>query len=291
MISVRRFLTTSGTVALWLAAISASVASAQAPDAARTRHSWGRFKPGAWKQVRVETDTFDEKGQFTGKSVTETLTTLEAVTDRDFTLRVEVTVDVAGKRFSSQPQVIRQGYYGEAEGQKVQVRKVGEGNLTLSGRVIPCEVREVVINGGEAKRVTTVHYSDRIAPFFLKRESVTTDAEGKPANYQSQSEVVMLDMPCKIFDETKNVFHVKTVQKQPKATVTTLEVQCESVPGGVISHSLREEDDKGRTLRRSTLELIDFGYGSPNDDPSALTRRPRLFQRNRSRTPESTRRE
>jgi hypothetical protein len=248
----------------------------------RHRHAWGRCQPGSWKQVRVQTETLDDKGQVTGTSVTETLTTLEAVTDQDFTLRIEVTVDVGGKRFAAQPQIARQGFNGESEGQKVAVRKVGDGGVTVNGRVIPCETREVVVNGGDTKRVSFVHLSDKIAPYVLKRDTTVTDAAGKATNYQTQVEVVALDMPYKVLQDVKSTSFVKTVHRQPVGNAVTIEVHCDDVPGGVVAHTSREDNDKGQTTRRSTLELVDYGQGNGENDPNALGRR-RLFQRNRGR--------
>lgn len=250
----------------------------------RQKHPWGRFKPGAWKQVRVETQTLDEKGQVTGSTTTETLTILEDVSEHDFTLRIEVTVDAAGKRFSSQPQMVKQGFHGELDGQKIQARKVGDGNITINGRAIPCETREVVVNGGETRRVSTVQLADRVFPFVLKRDTVGTDAEGKVTNYQTTMEVVVLDVPVKVLTDLKNASFIKTIHKQPKGSSVTLEVHCDDVPGGVVSHTTREDDERGRTTRRSTLELIDYGTSQTIDEPNQPPRRRLINRAGRPRT-------
>ena len=49
-------------------------------------------------------------GQVTTVSTTETRTTLDEVTPEGVTLRVEVTMEVAGKHMATQPQIIRQGF-------------------------------------------------------------------------------------------------------------------------------------------------------------------------------------
>lgn len=248
----------------------------------RHRHAWGRCQPGAWKQVRVTTETFDDRGQVATSSVTETFTVLESVSDQDYTLRIEVTVDVGGKRFAAQPQVAKLGFNGETEGQKVTTRKVGDGSVALNGRVIPCETHEVVVNGGETKRVSLLQLSDKIAPFVLKRDTNVTDVAGKPTAFQTQVEVVAIDMPYKVMQDVKSTSFLKTVQKQPRGSAVTIEVHCDEVPGGVVAHTSREDDDKGKTTRRSTLELVDYGRMMVENDANAVGRR-RVLQRGRGR--------
>lgn len=249
------------------------------------RHQWGRFRAGAWKRVRIHSETFDEKGSLANSSVTETYTVLTNVTDSTYDLRVEVTVDVGGRKFTAQPQIIRQGYFGEADGQKVTVSKASDGNLEISGIVVPSKVNEVTINGGPTKRVMTIHSSERLPFFALKRDCKATDADGKTVHYTTAVDVLAVDMPHRVLDEIHETAFVKTVHKQGKNTTLTIELDCPDVPGGVVAHSLREEDDKGRLLRRSTLELVGYGTSSDADggeDPTPAARR-RIF-RNRTRT-------
>ena len=254
-----------------------------AQGANRAHHAWGRCKVGAWKEVRQLIETLDEKGSILNSSSMETKTTLEDVSDNDYTLRIELTVEVAGKRITKAPQVIRQGYNGESEGQKVTSKVLGKSDVTINGHTFASEVREVVVNGGDTKRTSMVHFSDKVAPFILKRETRSTDAEGKATNSQTQVEVLAVDMPFNVLSEVKNASLVKVLQKQPKTTSLTLEFHCDAVPGGVFAHTMREDDESGRTIRRGTLELIDYGTGIGDaEDDNKLGRR-RLFHRNRGR--------
>jgi len=249
----------------------------------RNRHQWGRFRTGAWKRVRIETETLDEKGNISNLSTTETVTTLTEVGDDYYTLRVEVKVDVGGKKFSAQPQFIRHGYYGESQGQKVAIKKVGEGTYSVNGVSFPSTLEEVVIVGENSKRVMTIERSEKTPLFALKRDCKATDAEGKLVQYTTSVEALALNMPQMVLAEIQDASFVKTVHKQGKNTVVTVEVDCPAVPGGVVSHSLREEDEMGRVIRRSTLELLDYGTGDGTGPDSAAGRR-RIFHRNRTRT-------
>ncbi len=273
--------------ALWVAVgFLVSMAVHVTAEDVRSRHQWGRFRPGAWKRVRIQTETFDERGNSANLSTTETYTVLTEVTDKNYGLRVEVQIDVSGKRFSAQPQVIRQGYYGETDGQEAVVRKVSDSSVSVGGQPIPSKIQEVVIVGSNSKRVMTMHISDQFPMFALKRDCKSTDTDGKQVQYTTAVEVLALDMPHKVLNEIRDAAFIKTVHKQGKNTTVAVEVDCPDVPGGVVSHSLREEDDKGRVIRRSTLELLDYGIGPANsDDDSVPSRRPHLrSRRNRPRT-------
>ena len=71
-------------------------------------HPWGRFHKGAWKRYRVVTESLDDNGQVVNTSVTETKTSLEDVGTDSVTLRVEATMEIAGKRLPAEPKTVRQ---------------------------------------------------------------------------------------------------------------------------------------------------------------------------------------
>ena len=91
-------------------------------------HSWGRFKPGAWKLVRVLTEALDENGLVTSTSSTKTKTTLISVDKDGVTLEVKVEVETSGTQFESQPEIRRLGFHGEiCEGEGVKITDSGAG--------------------------------------------------------------------------------------------------------------------------------------------------------------------
>jgi hypothetical protein len=101
----------------------------------------------------------------------------------------------------------------------------------------------------------------------LRREtSAEGAAEGKPQGDERNSslvEVVALDLPQRVRGELKQASYIKTTHKLPQSLRVTLEVHCDDVPGGVAAHWSSETDAAGRVLRRSTLELIDYGVAAP----------------------------
>jgi hypothetical protein len=266
---------------LSLLLVTAAVASAADGAVPRPNHTWGRFGLGSWKLVHVVTETLDDQGAVASTSTTETKSTLIDADDEHYTLEIEVNVELGGKRFAAQPQIITQGYSGQLEGQSVDFQNLGASEVTIDGMRIPCEVRQVIINGGAKKRISTLYYSDRVAPFILKSDTTCNRVAEPSATCQTQVEVVSLGMPYKVLSEIKTTSLVKTVTKRDFGTSITLEVNSGEVPGGVVAHSSKEVDAIGRLLRRSTLELVDYGVVNPTE--LSQDGRMRLFQRIRTR--------
>jgi hypothetical protein len=176
---------------------------------------------------------------------------------------------VAGKRFDAEPQIIKQGFHGELVGPNLKLKTPTNGEVVIEGQKIPCKVQQLESVLPNGKTVTSVYYSATVAPYVLKRESVTTDADGKNTLSETTIEVCALNMPMKVrrtfgggFGETKNGSKVKTVHKNANGTVITWSDVVPEVPGGVVGNSCKELDKAGRLVRRSTLELSDY-----NDDP------------------------
>lgn len=246
----------------------------------RLHHEWGQFQPGATKSVRTTTETLDADGRVVNTSVTETTTTLLDADDSAASLRVEVTVEVAGNRFVKRPQDVTLNYSGAIRGRRVTIKHMGPGSVTFDGVKIPCELRQIVVEADDARWTSTIHYSDQIAPYVLERETIVTDPDGNESRYQTSVQVVSLGMPHKVKAEIKTAALIKTVHQSPRGKTITLEVRCEDVPGGVVSHTSKELDTEGRVIRRSTLELIDYDGMQIDQSPTRAGIR-RLFHRRR----------
>lgn len=261
-------------LSVWLGA-SPSVAAIT-----RQMHPWGRFEPGAWKLVRVVTETFGENGSTS--SVSETKTTLSEVGKDEVTLEVQQTLSVAGKQFDGEAQEVHQAFTGESAGSQAKATDLGTGDVEIQGRRIPCNIQQIEMSGTAGKTVTEIYYSETVAPYILKRRSKTTDAEGKTVS-ETTVDVIALDVPCRTHDGIRMAAHIKAVQKQAKATTTTLAVTCTNVPGGILCYSLKELDESGRMARRSWLETIDYGLDPDDQDRGGFFRRRRA--RNAPRKP------
>jgi hypothetical protein len=219
---------------------------------------WGKFEPGAWKLVRVVTESFSEQGSLASTNTSDYKTTLLDTDDDGVTLEMKVCVEVAGKRFDGEPQTIKQNYYGEQQSPGLKIKEPAAGQVTIEERKIPCQIREIESSNQNGKTSTTIYYSTTAPPYVLKRESVTTDLEGKNITSETNVSVQALEMPCKVMGAMRNAAYVKTLQKTPKGTIYTLAVICPEIPGGIVSNSSKELDSSGRLVRRSTMELVDY---------------------------------
>jgi len=255
-------------------------AGAQTVVIPREHHAWGRFTPGSWSKVRKWSEEMDDKGNVKSASTTETKTTLVGVDETGCDLQMEVTVELAGKRFVAQPRQVRVEFESGNVGNPAGLRKVGDKSLDLGGKTIKCVALEAAQASADARVVSRLDYSDSIPPFVLRRETVTTSADGKRILEQTTVETLAIDMPQKVLTELKSGAHMRTVQKQQNGTTFTLEVVCLDVPGGVVAHTSKELDPSGRVLRRSTLELLDYGVLEASE---AVRRTGVIFRHSRAR--------
>lgn len=224
-------------------------------------------------------EELDDQGQVKSASITETRTTLIAVEDAACVLQVEVTVEVAGKRFVAQPRQVRVNHDGRTNGAGTEFRKVGEATLELGGHAIRCAILESTTNDGDRRVVSRLHYSETVPPYILRREMMSVSDDGKQVFDQILEEALAVQMPQKVLTELQSGAHMRTIQKQPNATTFTLEVVCLDIPGGLVAHTSKHLDASGRPVRHSTLELIDYGIAAPAE----AARRGFFFQHSRSR--------
>ena len=228
-------------------------------------HAWARFQPGAWKLVRVVTESLDDNGHVTGVNVTETKTSLLSIEADGVVLEVEVGVEVAGKEFDGQPQCLKQGFHGELAGGGVKSLPAVAAEVSIEDQKIPCRTQQVEIAGPSIRTSVSVFFSDSVAPYLLRRQSKSVDTSGSNVLSETLSEVVALNMPQRVMNEIKSVACIKTVQKTPKGSVTTLAMSSPDVPGGVVYQTTKETDKSGHLIRRSTLDLVNFGSRSETE--------------------------
>ncbi len=232
-------------------------------------HPWGSFDAGAWKTVRVVTETLDAGGQVVGTSVADTTTTLVSVDDVGVTLEIHACMEVAGKRFEADPQTVKQGFHGELLGTDLKVQNPTPGEVAIEGRKFPCKVQQLESTVGNGKTATTIYYSTSVAPYILKRKSVNKNPDS-----ETVVDVVSLKDPVELRGETKKGIKLRTVYTNGNGTVTTLADVVPDVPGGVISSRSNEVDKTGRVVRRSTLTLIDYGTEPQKDRTGLFRKRP-----------------
>lgn len=240
----------------------------------RKHHPWGRYPVGAWKIVRVITETLDEQGTVTSRNVTETKTSLAEVGDDGVTLEVRTIVELVGRRFESEPQIVKQGFHGELAGHDLKIKDCGPGIVTVEERAIPCRILETESLASNARTTTRISFSDALSPYVLKRQSTTTNLAGKATLDETTVEVVALNMPCDAVSDVRCGTQVKTTHKHPNGSISTLAFVSPDIPGGVVCHQSKETDKNGRAIRNSTLKVVSYGL-DPESERTGLFGRKR----------------
>lgn len=231
--------------------------------------------------MRVTTEVYDEHGVAT-TSVSELKTIMKSVDARTYTLVSERAVKLGNQFLPTTVQERTMGFSGENGQQKVEsVKKVGDSELVLNGRKIPCEVRQAIMNENGGTRTTaTAYYSPEVAPHVLRRElTIVSGAGAEPAT--TTEEVVALGMPYDVLGQRRTASFVHTVHKVPKQSKVTVEVCCDDVPGGIVAQWTKELDADGKLIGRTMAELIEFHVEKPTAAGPPM--RPRRFDRKRPR--------
>ncbi len=267
-------------ISFCLAMLACLNACAQDAGVPAEHHPWGRFPVGSWKRIRVTTELLDPLGNVTSTTITETTTTLTAADVSTYTLRYEVITESSGKRFISKPRTRVLGYSGNAAGEPVTAKKLGNADVEVNGRKLPCEQRQISIDGVGAKYEGIVFVSPSVPPYVLRQEGTTTAAADGPKT-TTTVEVVAFG-PFKVLADRRNAAFVRTIEKRGDLSITTLEITCDDIPGGEVAHSSQEQNAENKPLRRSTLELLDYHVGNERTDESWGGRR-RVIHRSRPR--------
>lgn len=258
-------------------------------DAGLTKdlHPWGRFEhhKGAWKRYRVTTESLDENGQVVNTTVTETKTSLEDVDAEGVTLRVETIAEIAGKQLPSQPKQLRQSLRGDWAVGKAVVHGGGLAQVMIEGRAVPCRVEVAEVVGPAGKTVTRTFYSRFVSPYVLRRESRTTDPEGKTTLDETVFRVVSLDRPCKVAPHIRRAVSIESVSTTPSGSTITRGFISDEVPGGVVFHTADELDKNGRLVRHSSLVLVDFGLEPEKEDSGFIGRKRQRGRKYRTNLP------
>tara|TARA_Y100001933_G_scaffold187406_1_gene186401 strand:- start:6417 stop:7280 length:864 start_codon:yes stop_codon:yes gene_type:complete len=263
--------------------IIASMSMGQTRDIPKEHNGWGRFSPGAWRTARIITESFDDEGNRTGTTTTVERIALQRSRRGYATLRIESVLEVGGKKFDSPVRTISVGYHGEEIGNRTLMQDIGPEDTKVDGEQIPCRVRQYEIESPGQHKLIKLHYSDECAPYVLRRETVTTLGEDEDPAYRNQLEVTALDRPHPVLDEIKTTSHQKMVKTNGKSATTKWSIHAGDVPGEVVSYRSEEKDNQGHLIRRSTMELMDYGYDAPFDEIEEVEQKVRRRDKRRSR--------
>lgn len=247
-----------GLIVAVCAALLAPAGIAHGQGLGRRQHVWGRFAPRSWRVMRVETDTLGPQGEVMSSSSSESKTVLEDVGDSGVVLRVESTVQVAGKRLDAAPQQVREAFDGKPIERPATVRELGRRVLSIEGRDIECRVEETEVLVGQSKTVTQSWYADDTWPYLLRRDRVTSAVDTGAVIEKSTLEVVSFRTVRRILFRDWNVVELREVREDSRGRTVTLSWTSDSVPGGVVDQVTEELDRSGQTVRRTRAWLVDY---------------------------------
>ena len=196
---------------------------------------WSKFGKGSWKRVRSTTETFDRDGRVTSQTVTDRQTTLIERNERRITLRVATTVHVAGKRFESAPTLVVAGRFGESDGEQATLEKLPDDRVEFAGTLYECQRRRVRISGRESNRVVEWASSARFALAPLHRVETLRGPNDEPLATTTEN-VVAVNLPHKVLDETMPATYVRTIHTNHKITATTLAACGRSAGASRVGH-------------------------------------------------------
>lgn len=265
--------------------ISVNSAFAQAPVpkenshnlSFKKQHPWATFTPGAWKTVRIVSESFDKEGKSHETSLTDTKSTLESLTNKGIQLQIEVCLWLPGRRLDPKPQSVEQGYHGEVGNfEKEVIKELKPVELTIAGKVIPCKVCKITLTEPKTDRVRTIKlfYNEKVAPYLLRRESEIRDAKKKISLAKTTMAVNSLNMPWESCGKLFSVAVAQTATVTPKESMTSLTFLSTEVPGLVVYEATKEIDSEGKTIRRSVSRMTDFNTSLETEKrPGILKRR------------------
>ena len=251
---------------VWLPAVMFSLAlagpaphaeGAQVARLARAHHDWARFKPGAWVKVRIVEEWLKDGTLHETRTINRKHTLKEVNAD-SVTLDTEDSIELGGKVYDSPPKKVTLGLHGENVGNAIVRKDRGEGKAEIEGEQIACRLYEYEITNGRTKKAVTIRYSDKVSPYILERECVTTEADEAKPKYRTTRRIIARNMLFKVMAERMPSTFIKRVLQNGSVTTTEIIVHNENVPRGTVAASSKEVDDKGNLIRRSTLELVGY---------------------------------
>lgn len=242
-------------VAVLLSAVWGHLSAANQPPIASDHHPWARFGEGTSVEVEITTESLDADGNVTTTSTTRRKTTLLSVSDDHVSLRVENTVEVAGRRFEADPQTLKLGLHGEPIDEGVEHRSddMMTGSVTIEGVNYACRIEHFEATVQGAVTVTKVYYSADVAPYILRTETITTDPQSNARLSERTMEVVALGVAYPWQSGLIPVALRRSVHTHGNGTTKTFSWYSPEIPGGVAASATSELNGEGRVVRRSWL--------------------------------------
>ncbi len=223
-------------------------------------HPWARFPVGAWREIEVTTETFDEDNKIFGSSVTTQREILKAVAEDTYVIDVQATVDVSGKRIQGpwNTRVLRLAT--DRPGAIFSSTRQADHLLALPMGAVSCQVWEVRSSDESNNLMDRVYYSPEVYPHVLAR-NVIEQTENSPIEMAPLDAVVTLarSLPQNFEGRILECVSQQTVRRRDKGSSQIISVLSSEIPGGELTTQSTDFDSAGRRIRWSVQKLIGYG--------------------------------
>lgn len=241
---------------------------------ARGLHVWARFEPGAWRELEIVTETFDESGQVVSRNVTLQKEKLMQVDNGKYVLNVQATVDLGGKKIVGDWKARILNLATDHAEAITETRRLKDGSFQLAGQTVACQVWEICYHDGTRKLFDRIHFSAQQFPYVLSRETLIdqgqpNDVEAAVALPPKQDvmeqviEVTVPVLPYRMENQFLGCSNLLTYRLRSKGDSHRAAIVNETVPGGVVEIRSSDYDTEGRIVRWSITKLLGFGAGPP----------------------------
>ena len=242
------------------------------------KHAWAKFPVGAWREIEIVTETAGADGSGISRSVTTQLERLKSVTNDQYVLEVQATVDLAGKKIVGQARPRLLNIAMNKSGQVLESHRQEDQEILAASGLVQCQVWDVVYSDDSNTKVDHIFYAPDTYPYVLRRESAS--ASGTPDGLSPTDEVATviarelsyshqagpLDCAC-----------VQTVSSSEKGSTVRLTMQSPAVPGGEVTQWATDFDTAGKRTKWSRQELVGYGQRPRQSEtvevPKPLNRR------------------
>ena len=230
----------------------------------RRTHPWARFEPGAWRRLRVVTESFDASGESSGVNASERIERLVAVDDETYTLEVENLAPLAGL---PTPGAIETRHLSLLTDRSAELGMpaIDEGepaNISFGGSsggiVVPCRTWQATTTCEGATEEEVLSVAVGSDPAVLRRTLVTTVGGAPGATVTAN--VSRLDLPALYAERLTRSWHLTTTITHPSGSRTErAAVYSADAPGGLHSESAADFDVSGRRTFWSVTDLVESG--------------------------------
>ena len=228
-------------------------------------HPWARFPVGAWREIEITTETFDENNKLFGRSITTQREILKAVADDSYVIDVQATVDVTGKRIQGpwNTRVLRLAT--DRPGAIFSSARQADHLLALPIGAISCQVWEVRYSDESNSLLDRVYYSPEAFPHVLAR-NVIKESEASPVEMAPLDAVttVARSLPRAFEGRILDCVTQQIVRRREKGNSQTVAMLAREIPGGELETQTTDFDSSGRRIRWSVQKLI--GHGTSGGD-------------------------